>query len=117
MIISDLIKKSKTGKIELMTDGLEIRDFINAKDVARAMILIMEKMPNNPIAIGSGKGIYIKKIAQLIAEKTGAKLIIGKEKAECRKRIMDVSDLKQLGFRQKIGIIRGINEVLKWNSK
>jgi nucleoside-diphosphate-sugar epimerase len=116
MVISDLIKKAKlNGNIELMTDGEEIRDFIHARDVARAMVLTMRNMPDKPIAVGSGKGVKIKTIARLIANKTNSNLKLGKKKADCQKRVMNVKDLKKLGFKQTVKIREGIEEVIKCN--
>src|SRR3990167_3175891 len=46
MVISSLIKKGlKNEVLEVWGDGSNERDFINAKDVARGMILTMKNMP------------------------------------------------------------------------
>jgi nucleoside-diphosphate-sugar epimerase len=114
MVISDLIKKArKFKKIQLMTDGEEERDFIHASDVARAMVTVMEMMPQKPIAIGSGIGTKIKDIAKIIAEGTNSELILSTEKAQCQSKVMDIKALRQLGFKPEIKIEEGIKELIQ----
>ncbi len=74
MVVTSLIKKGmKEGKLVMDKKGSkQIRDFINAKDVARNMILTMENMSNEvyysgPTNLCSGKEESIDKVAKIIA--------------------------------------------------
>ena len=72
MVITSLVHKALTeDQIEVWGNGMQIRDFINAKDVARGMIQAMEEMPEKPVNLCSGKGITIKEIAEIILKETG----------------------------------------------
>lgn len=71
MVITNLISFSLLRNIiKIYGDGNQIRDFINAKDVARGMIQAMEEMQENPVNLCSGKGVSIKKVAEIISKYT-----------------------------------------------
>ena len=72
MVVTSLISKAmKEDTINIWGDGSHVRDFINAKDVARGMIETMEKMPFEPVNLCSGYGVTIKQIAEIISRYTG----------------------------------------------
>lgn len=68
MVISSLIKRALDGENPLTVwgDGSPIRDFIHAKDLARGMLLTIEKGVGQPINLGSGIGVNIKEIVEII---------------------------------------------------
>lgn len=73
MVVTKLIKQvSETHKIELLNGGINIRDFINAKDVALGMMKAMEEMPGFPVNLCSGEGVTIGMVAALIGKELGA---------------------------------------------
>lgn len=108
MVIPSLINKfinSKTGAVEVWGDGSNIRDFIFSSEVARAMLLIMFKKPKLPINIGSGKGVSIKKIVEIINEYFGNNHKLSWNKKYSggdKKRVLDITRLKKLGFKHEI---------------
>ncbi|MEK7574333.1 MAG: NAD-dependent epimerase/dehydratase family protein [Patescibacteria group bacterium] len=120
MVIPSLIKRALDGEnpFTVWGDGSAIRDFINAKDVARGMMLTMESGTTEPINLGSGEGVSIKKIVEII---TGNMKIkpevvwdISKPSGD-KKRLLDTSRAKTLlGFEPKISIEEGIKEVMNW---
>jgi len=114
MVITSLIAKaiSKTPILEVWGDGTQIRDFINAKDVAKGMIKCMEKMPNIPINLCSGKGVTIKQIAEIIAKETNKKIIYDKSKPTgAKKRVMEFNGYL-IDWKPEINIENGIKEVI-----
>lgn len=114
MVITSLISKSKNEEvIEVWGDGTELRDFVNAKDVARAMILVMEKMPQKPINIGSGEIYSISEVAHTIGNLTGKKIVFKpKEARGDSRRDMDITMLQALGFKPAVSLKDGIKEAL-----
>jgi len=126
MVVTSLVKKAEDSLVdslktripaefEVWTDGSEIRDFINAKDVARAMILITEKMPEEPIAIGSGKEYTIKRLAEAVSYYSGADNIkyLNNQIGD-KRRVMDITKLKELGFELEVELEDGIKEIIDW---
>ncbi len=122
MVIPSLIKRVMDGEDPLIVwgDGSQIRDFIHAKDVARGILMVVEKKFTQPVNLGSGVGITIKKIVDVIVGNTKKKprviWDILKPVGD-KKRLMDVSRARSLGFDAQIPIEQGIPEVMKWYEK
>lgn len=119
MVITSLIKKTYNSKkkIDVWGDGSAIRDFIHARDVARAMMLVMEKNPQEPINIGSGIGISIKALLGVILFYSTKNLKVNWDTSKpsgAKKRVMNISKLKQLGFEQKTDIVSGLADTIKY---
>ncbi|MBI2632394.1 NAD-dependent epimerase/dehydratase family protein [Candidatus Pacearchaeota archaeon] len=118
MVITDLIRKAVTGKLEVWGDGSQVRDFVNAKDVALGMIIVMEKMPQEPINLGSGKEYSIKEIVEIIAKELSAEVTYDTTKPSGgQKRVMDISKAQNLGFEPQISIEKGILEMVEYYKK
>ena len=109
MVMSDLIKQalnSQDGTLKLWDNGEGVRDFINAKDVAEAMILVMEKMPKDWVAIG-GEAYTIKHLKLILGNNDGSKDI----------RTIFTPHLTEWGWRPTISLENGIKETIQWKKK
>ena len=111
MVITSLIHKAfYRPTLEVGGDGTQIRDFINAKDVARGMIEAIEQMPNKPVNLCSGKGIKISKVAEIIAKEVGKKIKYKKSNhTGDKRRVMKIN----WDFKPKIEIEEGLKEAIK----
>ena len=69
MVIPSLISKALSCEksFQVWGDGSPILNFIHSSDVARGMIMAVEKEISEPINLGSGTGVRIKSIAETIA--------------------------------------------------
>jgi GDP-L-fucose synthase len=123
MVIPSLIKRAIDGEKPLTVwgDGSPIRDFIHARDVARGMLLAVEKGINEPINLGSGTGVTIKEIAEIVAQhipQGPVDLVWDVTKpAGDAKRLMDMTRAHQYGFEPQISIREGIIETIDWYVK
>lgn len=124
MVIPSLINRAMVGEDPLTVwgDGTPIRDFIYCEDVAEGMMLAVEKGINIPVNLGSGKGVTIKQIAEIIVKNVPGgpvKIIWNKSKPKGdAKRLMDISRAKKLlGFKPKYSLEEGIKETIKWYMK
>lgn len=120
MVIPSLIKRAMSGENPLTVwgDGSPIRDFIHASDVAKGMLLAVEKGINEPINLGSGTGVSIKEIAEIVAANVPNGPIdivwdISKPKGDA-KRLMDMTRAHSYGFMPEISIEQGIKETINW---
>lgn len=120
MVIPSLIRRVMSGEKPLMVwgDGTPIRDFIYSKDVARGMMLAVEKGINEPINLGSGSGFTIKQIVEIICKNIpGAPVEFifdeSKPKGDA-KRLMDMTKAKSYGFECKTSIEEGIIQTINW---
>ena len=119
MVIPSLIKRALDGEDPLVVwgDGSAIRDFVHARDVASGMLLVMEKEENRPVNIGSGVGCSIKEIVDIIISnmKNKPKVVWDTSKPSGdKKRLMDITRAKSIGFKPDVPIEKGISEVMEW---
>jgi len=116
MVIPSLIKKAyENDKISVWGDGSPIRDIIHAEDVARGMIHMVENEVTEPVNLGSGAGVTIKEVAEIIAEYFGKELIWDKTKPSGdAKRLMDMSKAESYGYRPKTSLKQGIIDTIEW---
>ncbi|MDO8436450.1 MAG: NAD-dependent epimerase/dehydratase family protein, partial [bacterium] len=119
MVIPSLIKRALDGENPLLVwgDGSSIRDFIHAKDVAKGMLFVLEKGAKEPLNLGSGIGFTIKEIVEIIINNMEIKPEViwdTSKPSGDKKRIMDISKARALGWEPKISLEQGIKEVMDW---
>jgi len=119
MVIPSLIKRALDGEnpLKVWGDGSPIRDFIHADDVAEGMLLALENGIGQPINLGSGVGVSIKEIVDIIVNNMDEKPKIVWDTSKPsgdKKRLMDISRARAIGFEPKISIEKGIKEVMEW---
>ena len=119
MVIPSLIRRALSGEAPLTVwgDGSPIRDFIHARDVARGMMIMVEKGVNEPVNLGSGEGVAIREIVEVIASllPDDREIVWDITKpAGDAKRLMDTQRATKHGFRPEISITDGIRETMDW---
>ena len=126
MVIPSLIQKGEKASIaqqyqyqsesmEVWGDGSPIRDFIHARDVARGMIHVVENKITKPVNLGCGKGVTIKEIADIIANKFDVEINYDETKPNGDKiRLLDMETMFESGFKLTIDIESGIEETIDW---
>lgn len=120
MVIPSLIRRAVEGENPLTVwgDGSPIRDFIFARDVARGMMLAVEKGINEPINLGSGTGVTIREVAEMVAKYVPGgpvPIVWDKDKpAGDKKRLMSMERASGYGFNCEVSIEEGIRETIAW---
>jgi len=122
MVIPSLILRALSGEnpLKVWGDGSAIRDFIYSRDVALGMMKVVERGFNKPINIGSGKGITIKEIVEIIIQNTNQNKTIEWDTSKPSGdsiRIMDTSTQKKLKILNETSIEEGIKETIEWFKK
>jgi len=116
MVIPSLIRKGyEEDVLEVWGDGSAIRDFIHARDVALGMLHAVENKITEPINLGSGDGIAIKEIAEVISCQFNKEIkwLTDKPTGDAR-RVFDVSRANGYGLQPTISIKQGIEETIEW---
>ena len=117
-VVGSLIHRAVSGENPLVVwgDGSPIRDFIHCRDVARGMILALEKGITDPINLGTGTGITIKRLAIAISNAMGGiKIVWDEQKPQGdRVRLMDTTRAESYGIKTQISLEDGITETLNW---
>jgi len=116
MVIPSLIRKAFSDDIlKVWGDGSAVRDFIHARDVARGMIFVVENKITEPLNLGSGDEISIKRIAQAVAKeaKVDINWDLSKPTGDPR-RVFDMTRAKRYGYEPLISVEDGIQETIEW---
>ncbi len=119
MVIPSLIRRAVSGENPFVVwgDGSPVRDFIHAKDVARAMMFLVENGINEPVNVGSGVGTSIKELVEIVIknmEKRPEIVWDSTKPSGDKRRLLDVSRIEKYGFKPSIKLEDGIKEVMQW---
>ena len=119
MVVPSLIRRALDGENPLTVwgDGSAIRDFIFAEDCARAMMLVVEKNYTKPINLGSGSGNTVREVVDAIVKHMPKKPEVVWDTSKPtgdKRRIMDITRLKSIGFTPKFSLEQGIAKTMAW---
>jgi len=121
--IVDLLAKVGVvkGKLTLWGSGEPYREFLFSDDLASACVYLMENKDAKEIGelvnIGSGEDLKIKELALIIKEIVGFEGEIDWDKTKpdgTPRKLLDVSRIKDLGWRPKVGFDEGIQKTYSW---
>jgi len=119
MVVPSLIRKGyNDDMLEVWGDGSPIRDFIYSEDVARGMLHMVKNKVSEPVNLGSGTGVTIKEVADIIADYFGKEIEwdITKPMGDM-KRIMSTERAESYGFNPQISLKDGIIKTIEWYEK
>jgi GDP-L-fucose synthase len=97
-----LAKKENKKSVELWGTGAEMRDFIFADDLARALVCLMKKYDGRePVNIASGKELSIRYITEKICKyfRFTGDIIWNKQMSGQFRKPVDISKIKSIGWR------------------
>ena len=118
MVIPSLVRKAfEDDKLSVWGDGSPIRDFIHARDVARGMMFAVRNKVRQPINLGSGEGVSISKLVDVICECLPKEVDVIWEKDKPtgdKKRILDMTRSFGLGFKNSVSLKAGVLETTNW---
>ncbi len=121
-----ITKSNNNVEIKLWGSGNPRREFLHSEDMASACVHIMEhvdfkevkpkssEIRNTHINIGTGEDLSIKELAHLIKEIVGfeGNIAWNTEKPDGTfQKLLDVSKLNSLGWKEEINLKEGIKEV------
>ena len=126
-----IASKSKKNKIEVWGSGKPKREIMHVDDLASAIFFILNKKISNKnfqsflkhhcvINVGSGQEYSIKKFAEIIAKLISKKIKIKFNKNfpdGTKRKILDNSIFKKLGWKPKISLHDGLKDTINWYIK
>ena len=116
MVVPSLIRKAAENDIiEVWGDGSSIRDFVHARDVARGMMFAVENKITKPLNIGSGTGVSIKELAEIVSEyfNKQIKWLTDKPSVDS-KRIFNMERAYSYGFENEVSLKEGVVDAIEW---
>ena len=117
--IKGLSPQGTVPEITVWGTGKPTREFLYVEDCAEAIVLAAERYnKSNPVNIGAGFEISIKKLVKLITKFTGfnGRVIWDKERPDGQpKRHLDTTKAyKEFGFRAKMPFKEGLRLTVEW---
>jgi len=123
-VLPAMIRKFHEAKIEnkamveLWGSGTPFREFLFVDDLAEGLVFIMKnKTQKTLLNIGSGEDISINDLSELIKEVIGfkGKIIWDASKPDgTPKKLLDVSNLNNMGWKYKTSLKNGIKQTYEW---
>lgn len=111
-------KMNNSNQVEVWGTGKPLREFLHVDDMADACIFLMNNYDEEEhINIGTGEEVSIKELALLIKEIVGYNGEIffnSKMKDGTPRKVCDISKLTSLGWKHKIELFSGIDQVYRW---
>ena len=107
--------------INLYNDGKDIRDFMHVKDVCRAIDCVINCGEiNDTYNIGSGQPNNFFELMSYVKQKTKSDSKFKSVEpphfhkvVQAQDMFLDITKLKQLGFKQQISIHQGLDEIIE----
>lgn len=113
-VIPDLVVKGlDTGVINLMTDGKERRQFVHVDDCARNLVRTRDSDAKD-VDLTSGNWISIGEIAEMIAERTGARVVPGE--AQGFENVLEATKIPD-NFRFDVSLEMGLDGIVAEGKK
>jgi len=111
-------KLSGSGKVTLWGSGSPLREFLHVDDLAKAVVLCMDKYDDSKqINIGSGQEVSIKDLADKISKAVGfsGEIIWDSSKPDgTMRKVLDSSKIANLGWKPLIPLDQGIASTVEW---
>ncbi len=104
--------------VSLWGTGTPRREFLHVDDLGRAIVRLLEVYDESePINVGAGKDISIRKLAEIVAEVVGFSGEIVQDTSRpdgTPRKLLDVSRLNSLGWEPRIPLREGIETTYRW---
>ena len=98
--------------------GRPRREFLHVDDLAVAAVQVLERYRGGgPINVGAGEEVSVGRLARLLREVTGyrGRLVFDASKPDgTPRKLLDVSKLRALGWRPRIGLREGLEDTWRW---
>ncbi len=111
-------KRNNVASVTLWGSGLSKREFLHVDDLAKAILLCLEKYDSDQhINIGTGEDLDIKELAFKIANAAGftGDIIWDSSKPDgTPRKVLDISKITNLGWKPSISLDSGIAQTVQW---
>ena len=95
--LTNKIKALKDGETLHLINPDSVRDIMDAESVIDAILYVAERKFNGVINIGSGVGMSVNQIAELLVERLNRRLLItGENKTEPNSLVADITELQKI---------------------
>lgn len=114
-------KAAGSPEVSIWGSGTPRREFLHVDDLADAAVFLMKQYESSEIInVGAGEDLTIQELAEMIARIIGyqGRLAFDSSKPDgTPRKLLDVSRLRELGWRAKIPLEQGVAETYRWYLK
>ena len=111
-------KKSGAAQVEIWGSGTPLREFLSARDLAKAVVFLLEHYDSPEIInVGSGQEVSIRELAETVADVVGyeGELVFDSTKPDgTPRKLLDNSRIEALGWRASVPLKEGLAEAYAW---
>lgn len=101
-------------------DGLQRRDYVNVRDVARANLIALENPESNGLAlnVGGGRAVTVLEFARMMLDASGSTLdpsVPGEYRlGDTRHTVSDLTRMRSLGWEPQVPVEENVRQYLDW---
>jgi dTDP-L-rhamnose 4-epimerase len=101
-------------------DGLQRRDYVNVRDVARANLIALENPRSNGLAlnVGGGRAVTVLEFARMMLDASGSTLdpsVPGEYRlGDTRHTVSDLTRMRSLGWEPQVPVEENVRQYLDW---
>ncbi len=119
MVIGSLLGRCmnhQSKKIQVLGQGKSSRDFVFSDDVATALVAVAMKPNNEMYNVGSGHGVTIKELVNIIEEVTGKELYFtNSDEPDYPIRVLEIQKIKnEYSWKPETSLRNGIEKTWNW---
>jgi GDP-L-fucose synthase len=111
-------KRNNSESVTLWGSGSPKREFLHVDDLAKAILLCLEKYDSDQhINIGTGEDLEIKELANKISKEAGftGEIIWDSSKPDgTPRKVLDISKITNLSWKPSISLDSGIAQTVQW---
>lgn len=111
-------KVAAAKQVSVWGSGVALREFLHVDDLADALVFLLDQAnPPQLTNIGSGQEVSIKQLAEAMKEVVGFKGEITWDLSKSDgtpRKLLDCSQLNQLGWKAQIPLVQGLVETYRW---
>lgn len=115
-VVARFVERAARGEPPVIFgDGLQTRDFVHVRDVARLIRLLVERQAEGVYNAGSGRGVSVLELARLVMELAGVggePLFAPPRRGDVRHSVASIARARGLGWRPEVSLEEGLRELL-----
>jgi UDP-glucose 4-epimerase len=113
-LVPRLMRAAADGSaVEIYGDGLQVRDLVHVRDVARAFVMAAEAWPSGPVIIGSGSSVTVLDLLEAARECTRQPIEavhVDAKAGEMRAVVLDTALARSRGWAPQLSLVEGMQD-------